>query len=369
MVEEREEQLTLPEEIVKDLLAQTEVCANFVKELLLNANYLKDEARSKLQQEGRLCQVRDVEPCVEPDRVEGVDGSLDIIHGAAVDFAVCAAVGVGKDIRHIIEVLPTSHSQFLSRTCQGVMTMLELRLMAESQAPLIIYDGSFISALVRVNAALAAREEHPDDGLWQHVDPLFKRLSEIPAWFLSVLNSNVVACPKLSTSDSFIRQHFPSLKGVFSDRSFFTFVLEPGEFVVHKPSFPATNLGRTSRFIQNHPDRRKVELFFDRVGFWEVFYRPHVWSPAYKLEMPGRLSFGLKDEIAPILQTFRSLLPDPSLLEPYPQFLADALCRQISAGIDALRDGVESLLCAEGLDAREVHSTLTGYRTRMPRHE
>lgn len=355
---------------MRDLLSKIERCAEFVRALLSQGGEIRQQARDKLQREGKLRRLGAIEPFADPADVEGVDGSLDIVHAAAVDFAVAAAVAVGRALRHRVEVISAAHSQFLSRACQGIMTMLELRLIAESQAPLIIYDGSLISALVRVNSALAAREEHPEDGLWRQVDPVFQSMSEVPAWFLESLNKRVIACPKLSASDSFLSAHFPGLKGIFSDRSFFTLVLEPGEFVAHKPPFPQTNLARTSRFIRDHPDRRRVEEFYDRDRFWEVFYRPHSWSAAYKLEVPGKFRFDPgADDLSPMLETFRGLLSDPSLQEPYPQFLADALCRQISVGVNALRDGVESLLCSQGIDISAIRSTMAGYRTRLPRHE
>jgi len=356
---EKEMELTLPDDIVAEVLGETENCTAFVRNFLSSGNREKEKARQKLLQEGKLKSIKGFTSQIDASEVEGVDGSYHIVNTAALDIAVCSAISVGKDICHKVKVFPSPHSQFLSRSCQGIMTMLELHIISESSAPLIVYDGSFISVLTRINSTLAAREEHSGDSLWAQVDRILEELaSQKDCYSIVLKEKKIIACPKLSTSTYFLELHFPSLKGLFSDRSFFTAVLEPEEYVIEHRKLSPTNLARTSRF--RPPDAQEVEKFYENVGIIEIFFKPHIWSPAYKIEIPAAIN---SEQIPSILVTFKALFSDPSMLEPYPQFLADSICKQIGTGADALRDAVESTLCLEGFGAEAVHSALADHRT------
>ncbi len=365
---EREEKadFPLPEDIVRTVMGGAEAGAQFARDILREAALASEDVRTRLQKEGKLRRVGQVVPFCDPKDVEGVDGSWDLIRMASFDIALSAAVAIGKDIRHKVRTVFAPHSQYLSLASQGITTMLELSLAAESKAPLVVYDGSFISSLARVNASLAARDSHADDGLWTSVDPVYRGLTEGGDWFSRLLRSGrVIATPKLSTTSHFVEQNLPELKSKFSDRSLFSLVLEPGEFVQDTRTYAeyGTNLARESRF--RPPDAAEVEAFFDEEGFYEVFYRPHPWSSAYRLEIP--VSFD-RAAVPGVLQTFKALLPDPSMLEPYPQWLSDAVCKQIGVAGAALRDAMESILSYEGFNIRTVHAALAGYRTVASEH-
>ncbi len=364
MKEERGEEVggfPLPEDIVRTVMGGAEVGARFARDILRDAARVAEDVRARLQKEGKLRRVGDVPPFCNPKEVEGVDGSWYLLRMASFDMVLCAAVAIGRDIDHEVRTIFAPHSQYLSVASQGITTMLELSLAAASKAPLVVHDGSFISSLTRVNASLAARDFHSEDGLWASVDPVYGGLTEGGDWFSRILRSGrVIATPKYSTTSHFVELNLPELKSKFSDRSLFSLILRPGEFVQDTRTYAeyGTNLARESRF--RPPDADEVESFFDNEGFFEVFYRPHPWSAAYRIELP--MSFD-RAAVPSVLQTFKALLPDPSMLEPYPQWLSDALCKQIGVAGAALRDAMESILSKEGFDIRTVHAALGGYRT------
>ncbi len=362
MERDLEGQKTLPEEIVRDVLGSSDQCLDYARTVLEKGRTVRDEARKKLADEGKIGNVKGVRPFTDGKNVEGVDGSYHSVRTAALDLSLCAAVGAGPSIRHKLKVFSSPHSQLLTRACQGIMTLLEIHLIAGSKSPLVIYDGSFISALVRVNSALAAESTAPGDSLWTYVRPIYDELSgQQPSFYAALSSKKTVAIPKLSTSSNFVEQNFPALKAYFSDRTFFSIVLDPSEFVVNqRVPEPRYNLGEDSTY--RPPDADQVIRFYRDLGFMEVFFRPHAWSPAYKVEVPGDFP---TDKIAELLATIAELLPDPGMLEPYPQFLADQLSRQIGVAGYALRDAVQGALYAEGADARAVHAALSGYRTSL----
>jgi hypothetical protein len=357
---ELEGQKPLPEEIVRDVLGASGPCLAYVRTILDKGKSIRNEARKRLQAEGKIRRIDGVRPLTEGRLVEGVDGSYHSVRTAALDLSLCSAVGAGPKIRHKVKVFSAPHSQHLSRACQGIMTLLELHLIAGTDSPLVIYDGSFLSALIRVNSALAAESASPGDSLWTYVGPIYDELALQQLCFHpAISNQKSVAIPKLSTSTNFVDENFPALKSFFSDRTFFSIVLDPGEFVSNQPPpEPKYNLATESSY--RPPDADDVIRFFIDTGFVEVFFRPHAWSPAYKIEVPGNFP---SEKMAPMLATVSDLLPDPGMLEPYPQFLADQLSRQIGVAGYALRDAIQGALYAEGADPRAVHAALSGYRT------
>src|SRR5438046_2198530 len=150
---EMEGQKALPEEIVRDVLGATGPCLAYVRTVLHKGKSIREEARKRLTAEGKIRRIGSVQPFTEGPQVEGVDGSYHSVRTSALDLSLCAAVGAGPRIRHKLKVFSSPHSQLLTRACQGIMTLLEIHLIAGSKSPLVIYDGSFISALVRVNSA------------------------------------------------------------------------------------------------------------------------------------------------------------------------------------------------------------------------
>src|SRR2546426_4677728 len=90
----------LPDAIVRDVLGSSESCLAFARQVLDKGASIRDEARTKLNAEGKIHSIAGVEPLVDPGIVEGVDGSYHSIRTAALDLSLCSAIGAGGTIRH-----------------------------------------------------------------------------------------------------------------------------------------------------------------------------------------------------------------------------------------------------------------------------
>lgn len=346
----------LPEELVNDVLTDIEPCADFAAGVLDSSDKF-EQIREELSG-----QIHEVSSNGETyDSVSGVDGSYTAIEGAGMSIGLCSAVGAGEEFRYNKEVFPSPGSQDIGKACQGIGTMLEMKTVVESPADLVIYDGSFVSALVNLNQLLG-RINQSEQPLWDVIDPIMKRLYSEENYPLKALRDTViVGSPKRSSSTYFLEQHYPDYIDRFSDRSFFSMILEPDEYVSFSRTESGTNYGRESDYVRSE-EGQKIEEFFDEVGFKTVFYRPQPWSRAYRLEIPRRFS---TTEYEKIIRSFGAEVIDPSMLEPYPQWLADTLCKKIVEMTSVLREGIQNRLSEEGYDSEEVTSLLQGYRTEM----
>ena len=91
-----------------------------------------------------------------------------------------------------------------------------------------------------------------------------------------------------------------------------------------------------------------------------IRYRPDATGPAYRLELPAALI--AREPLGAALATFRSALQVSALQEPLPQFLADAICKQVGRALEATAEGARTTLQNQfGLEL--VQRYLGPYRT------
>ena len=357
--DEELEEIPLPEELVSDVLGETEQCAEFAQDVLDESEGFREEVREDLGD-----RIQRVDDGLTYETTAGVDGSYTVIEGSGVSIALNSAVIAGDEFQYSKEVFPAPASQDITTACQGLTTIQEMELVTQASSDMVIYDGSFISALVNLNQLLGRRNEEPNQGLWDQVDPLLDEYFYGENYFLDAMKEHIViGAPKRSPSTHFLQEHYEEYVERFSDRAFFSMILEEGEYVLDHRYESGTNYGRDSPFVASD-DTQAVENFFDREGFLICFYKPEPWTRAYRLEIPE--SPVTNDQHEQIMRTFGEEIIDPSLLEPYPQWLADAMCKKIVEVSEALKDGVENKIATEtDHDPGLVHSILQGYRTEM----
>jgi len=91
-----------------------------------------------------------------------------------------------------------------------------------------------------------------------------------------------------------------------------------------------------------------------------TYYRPDSFGPAYRLELPAALL--AREPLGAVLATFRGALRVSSIQEPLPQFLADAICRQLGHAFAATAEGTRTTLQSE-FELALVQRYLGPYRT------
>lgn len=305
----------------------------------------------------RLALARRIRPAPEGStrRLCAVDGSHATVPASGATFAAIAAVAVEHatltDQEVIVQLLPPIEE--LETILGGLRTMLELRLLAKriraTSSGLFVLDGSFYSVLLEVNRLLVrfAQETRGPRMAewWQPYCELIESFFQDDDWQLVLNCRRVIAHPKQATAADDVAQLAPHLSGAITDRTLWTTVLDPGEHSLPVPLIKQDRshliTGYRSPGIADFGERRAaIEQGYGQL--YVIYYRPEAEGPAYRLELPAALI--AREPLGAVLATFRSALQFGAVQEPLPQFLADAICRQIGRALDATAEGARTSL-------------------------
>ncbi|MEM8532290.1 MAG: DNA double-strand break repair nuclease NurA [Chloroflexota bacterium] len=349
------------------VLAAINTCADACRATLTNLETDRDQLREALSRRIRPA------PDGATRRLCAVDGSHATVAATGATFAAVAAVAVEEatltDQDVLVQLLPPVEE--LETILGGVRMMLELRLLAKriraTTSGLFVLDGSFYSTLLEINRLLIrhaqdARSDNPPVW-WAPFHNLIETFFEEEDWRLVLSCRRVIAHPKQATAADDVATLAPHLSGTITDRTLWTTVLEAGEHSLPVPLIkedrPHLLTGYRSSSIANFGERRKViEQGYGQL--YVIYYRPDDSGPAYRLELPSALI--AREPLGAVLATFRSALQINAVQEPLPQFLADAICRQIGRALDATAEGARTTLQNQfGLEL--VQRYLGPYRT------
>jgi hypothetical protein len=224
---------------------------------------------------------------------------------------------------------------------------LELR---KANDQITIADTSYWSLLMETNQAITRAEEHSEiDALQDAVRVL---VTDDEAFLDTIRNPNVIAMSKSNQTDYFARTYL-DLKDI-SDRYLLGRTLEPGEYI--KPE--SLTKGTTGRFgVEKRrfsaAQRSEVEtLYSNDLGV--IFFKPHPWSRAYRIESH---LVCLHDEqwLMALLAAISKHTGERTIVEPWPQFMADYTAKKILSAVCALYGD---------LNARRLPLSVNPVRTR-----
>jgi hypothetical protein len=349
------------------VLAAITACADACRDTLTRLEGDRDRLREALARRIRAA------PDGPVRRLCAVDGSHATVPAAGATFAALAAVAVEEatltDQAVLVQLMPPVEE--LESILGGLRTMLELRLLAKrvraTTSGLFILDGSFYSALLDVNRLLVryaqdARSERPA-AWWAPFRALIEAFFDEEDWRLVLSCRRVVAHPKQATAADDVAALAPHLSGTVTDRTLWSTVLDPGEHSLPVPLIkqdrPHLLTGYRSPGMRDFGERRTaIEQGYGQL--YVLYYRPDAGGPAYRLELPAALI--AREPLGAVLATFRGALQVSSVQEPLPQFLADAICRQLGRALDATAEGARTTLQTQ-FDLALVQRYLGPYRT------
>ncbi len=393
------EKKTLPADVVECILSERNIrgTIDFVNSALSYRDQIRVKVTDLLMRQGEIHTLPNRSSSL--NIVEAIDGSYATHRTIAFILLVFGAAAYSPDnpvpkqkLRYDVNAIPILFSDLVGRVAQGLMTFEEFYLAATSQADLIIMDGSFISFLTRLNSIMSAINEYPYDPAVTTIKPLIdpndpgsfyakagqKFISKVLTYNLRSSGPKIIAIPKSSQSRIILRkiihtgdQAFDeAVMKYYTDRALFTIILDKNEYY-YKYFSQRDMTGRTHRanLGRRSPvrpvDADEIEDFYDdegnyqgRGGFTLVYYRPKKWAPAYKIEIPGKVS---KQVIEDILLKIRDLIVDPSIQEPYPQYMVDKIIKQIARSSKAVLDAAYANLTS--YDPSLIRLLLTSYRS------
>ena len=285
---------------------------------------------------------------------EGLIKSISIPSVCAVDGAlicdsraigdVCTAVGVAigpnEVPRNEIWMECVSRNSRNKEILTGIMSAMELRLAASSDAELVMIDGSLTSALINISKAILhsyARKTEIEEAAMSLVS------NEMRDAVMEILTSKrFVAVPKYTTTNTEFSTHLPDVFKDFDGRTVATMALKSGEMMQlfrseeqKREDFEVSRrrVGNALQFSES------VYLEFVKAATSVVYsyYRPHPWTPAFRFDVP----YTLYDDVPAgqrVLKALHETTLSPGVREPMPLYVVDAFAKQISAGVSPVMD-------------------------------
>ena len=377
----------LPAALVDDVLGQTSAVA---RELLTSFQQVREEReslRKHLIDSGLLIAESSLGYPPIPTTC-ATDGSYAIERLLTTDLAAAAVVAVEglspsseerhwKMPRHKSFVAAEPHFEDTATILRAVMLGEELRLVTNAPHDLLMLDGTLTLPIIDFDQAL---NKAPDTDKLRCAREFLDNCSAYLEAYLTILRSersdkHFVALPKYSTRREIGRElGWPER---YDDRGMLTMLLNPGELTKPRPlEHPRDSEGNLTWHLNTQRLPASVKLrateLADEVasalGPLRVFYyKPQDWLPALRIEVAASVASNTH-RLATVVQGIKHQTATPSMLEPYPIYLADRTVKALARAIPAFRQVTTQQISKEYKgDIGEVFFAMHGYRSESGR--
>lgn len=377
----------LPAALVEEVLGQTSAVA---EDLLASFQQVRADRKALRDQLAKSGLVMSESALGYPPLPTtcATDGSYAIERLLTTDLAAAAAVAVEGltppseqrhwDLpRHKTFVAAEPHLEDTATILRAVMLGEELKLATAAPHDVVMIDGTLTLPIIYFNQALNKAPEAT--GLRSSAKFLEDCRTYLAA-YLSLLRSersdkHYIALPKYAT-----RREIGTALGwpaSYDDRGMLTLLLNAGELTTPLPlEHPRDEDGNITWHLNTGRlpvDARKdaialADEIISALGAVHVFYyKPHEWLPALRVEVAAGVAANTH-RLATVVQGLKHQSATPSMLEPYPIYLADRTVKALARAIPAFRQ-VTTQHVSERYrgDIGEVFFALHGYRSETGR--
>ena len=342
--------LDIPASLVEEMLSKTMQISN---DLVSSFNKIKKKRhyfRSQLDRSEILG--KDTE--IKSHKILtscGIDGSFAIERLLGTDLIAIATVGVeglmstyqkGKwnSPNHNVFINPERHDPENMIAARGLMIEMEINLAASAPYELIFLDGSLTTGLIHMYKAIDFIEKRKSVTANQIRDNYKNFLIS----YNKILASNDnrrqwIGIPKY-TSRNDIGDLF-EWPTDYDDRAILTLILNEGEYTIPKPFALQENWHKKLPTMDNGKHNDELEDLMVRVineikGLHVIYYKPYKWSPAIRIEISSSVAND-NNRLYALIQAIKSQCSIPSIMEPYPLYLADRMVKHIAPAIPAYK--------------------------------
>ncbi len=367
----------LPEDLILKMLEQAPDTAKKVSDLVNIDEEIVKKAREILVAKEMIL----MNGCQEyTDSLIAADGASIIERKTSSDILLSLAVGV-EGLKEIESTTwpPTGHQYYQWQTvlphhvanprlAQGIMFLMELSILAKADHEIRIIDGTHLTMILKLNSLLSAHDDDLADESYVAAlesflkDEYEKIIPDIPNIIKAAFSDpSIIAIAKYSSSREIVDSLLRELGVVMDDKIFLTFILGGGEFTrplsvgqgikekenwkqVHiKSNLPIKSLDGAMVKELNDQLEESIEPF--KVGpnkpsrLYFTFYRPFAEGPVYRIEIKEKLALDL-ERLKKVLTSVKKQIVFPEIREPYPQYLADVIAKNISFGMNAVEQAI-----------------------------
>jgi hypothetical protein len=367
----------LPAALVEDILGQ----ATFTGDLLI------DRFRDlKMEREGYRRLLKEKELVVHESSLGypplpttcGTDGSYAIERLLFADLTAAAAVAVEgltppsekrhwDQPHHLAFVQVEPHHPDTSTVLRAVMLGKELVLATSAPHDLVMLDQTLTLPIIYFNQALNQAPNCPELSCSKEFMEHSLEYLEAYRNILRPLRSDkhYLGLPKYSSRREIGKIiHSPE---AHDDRGLLTFLLQAGELTrpmrLEQPDQPWHLPGN----LHAQAGTLATDII-DGLGEILIFYyKPHEWLPALRIETAKEVALN-PHRLAVVVQGIKHQCAVPSILEPYPLYLADRTVKALARAVPTFRQVATQRLSEhyDG-DIGEVFFAMHGYRSESGR--
>ncbi len=377
----------LPAALVEEVLGQTSAVAEGLLASFQRIRMDREALRSKLTKSGLVISESSLGYPPLPTTC-AADGSYAIERLLTTDLAAAAAVAVEGltppsekrhwDLPHHKSfVAAEPHVEDTATVLRAVMLGEELRLAASAPHDLVMMDGTLTLPIIYFNQAL---NKAPDTPALHCAEEFLEHCLTYLEAYLTLLRSersdkHYAALPKYSTRREIGTEL--SWEPGYDDRGMLTLLLNPGELTKPRPLEQPRdgegnitwhlNTGRLPAALKRRASELADEIV-SALGVVRVFYyKPQDWLPALRVEVSDGVASNTH-RLATVVQGLKHQSATPSMLEPYPIYLADRTAKALARAIPAFRQVTTQRISEqyEG-DIGEVFFAMHGYRSEVGR--
>lgn len=156
----------------------------------------------------------------------------------------------------------------------------------------------------------------------------------------------------------------------YEDRGLLTFVLDAGEFV---GPVPIQRIARPWHFnlkpIKSKGNLEEIatKIFSGLDDLQILYYRPYGYFPVLRIEIANSIATN-PNRLSILLESLRLQCSSPSILEPFPLYLADRMVKHLGTALPAIRRTTTQQMSTEWEDKMgNTYLAMHGYRTNLGR--
>jgi hypothetical protein len=363
--------LEIPASLVEQMLQRTNEIGDILQSSMHDINRKREKFRLQLEQIGLLdndINFGNTKPLVSG----GVDGAYAVDRLLGTDLLFAAAVGVeginelenGKRIapNHDVFVYPEKHNPENMISARAIMVEMEIKLAANAPYDIVYLDGSLTTALIHMYKAINFIENLNS----KSSDKIKEDFKDFLISYKKILDLKdsykyYLGIPKYTSRNDIGKNlHWPEN---YDDRAILTLILDPGEFT--RPKLFTSEEGWHVRLPYEDEELRVLmqQVISGIKNLSVIYYKPHPWCPALRIEMPSATA-GDETKLNSILINIKNQCQTPSIMEPFPLYMADRIAKHMAPAIPAYKQIIMNQMTQlNDHNEKDIFFLMHSYRT------
>jgi hypothetical protein len=363
--------LEIPASLVEQMLQKTNEIGEILQSSMHDINRKREKFRLQLEQIGLLdndINFGNTKPLVSG----GVDGAYAVDRLLGTDLLFAAAVGVegineldnGKRIapNHDVFVYPEKHNPENMISARAIMVEMEIKLAANAPYDIVYLDGSLTTALIHMYKAINFIENLNS----KSSDKIKEDFKDFLISYKKILDLKdtykyYLGIPKYTSRNDIGKNlHWPEN---YDDRAILTLILDPGEFT--RPKLFTSEEGWHVRLPYEDEELRVLmqQVISGIKNLSVIYYKPHPWCPALRIEMPSATA-GDETNLNSILINIKNQCQTPSIMEPFPLYMADRIAKHMAPAIPAYKQIImNQMIQLNDHNEKDIFFLMHSYRT------